>query len=64
MQNPASDMPSIRTPQELDTAVRQYVASDLSGLELFNYWQAIREASLRFSWVEFEDDRVPGEDSY
>lgn len=56
--------PVIRTAQDLDQAVQQYVASNLSGMALFNHWQAIREASLRLVEPEAEGDRIPGEDSY
>lgn len=52
------------TQQELDQAVRQYIASDLKGMELFQRWQAIRNAALQLGELEGECDRIPGDDSY
>jgi hypothetical protein len=51
-------------PQELEQAIQQYRISDLTGLELFQFWQAIRDLSLEFVGREFETDRLPEEHSY
>ena len=59
-----SNAPVIKTSQELDKFVEQYVANDLHGIELFQQWQAIREASLRLSRNDIQGDQVAGEDSY
>jgi hypothetical protein len=50
--------------QELEEAIRRYIASDLSNPELFEEWQAIRDASLIQEFSEPENDKVSGEDSY
>ena len=57
----------VRTPQtlqELDDAVRQYHATDLTGDELYQRWQAIRDASLEQLPIEVDKNPVPGTDSY
>ncbi|MGI0485054.1 hypothetical protein ACN4EK_06430 [Pantanalinema rosaneae CENA516] len=62
--------PVLKTLQEVDQAVQTYLATDLQEPELFNQWQAIREASLELGdtlpnpGVVSEGDRVAGEDSY
>ncbi len=50
--------------QELDEAVRSYIATDWQGDELLQRWQAIRDASLEQLPLEFDPFKVPGEDSY
>jgi hypothetical protein len=51
------------TSQELDEAVRAFKAnSDWSGEELFQHWEAIRQATLNLSGDEL--DSVSGGDSY
>ncbi|MEB3337742.1 MAG: hypothetical protein VKJ46_09785 [Leptolyngbyaceae bacterium] len=52
------------TPQELEEAIRYYRSSDLSGLDLYCQWQAIRDAALTQKSVEPVSDKVSGEDSY
>ncbi len=64
MQELQGAIPVLKTPQELDQAVRQYWASDLKGLELFQQWSAIRNASLEQDGPELAGDRVPGDASY
>ncbi|MFE1745850.1 hypothetical protein [Coleofasciculus sp. H7-2] len=58
-------VPVPRTPQELEQAVKQYIASDIRGTELLCQWQAIRDASLdQDLYVPADSDQVAGEDSY
>lgn len=63
-------IPVPSTHQELDRAVRFYQNADLSGNDLFCYWQAIRDAAIAQPEEGAEnercpgDERVPGEDSY
>ena len=64
MQDVQSTVPVLKTPQELDRAVRSYQVSDLKEGELFRQWLAIRNASLEQARVELTSDRVPGDDSY
>ena len=56
--------PILRSMQELDEAVRSYNATDWKGEELYQQWQAIRDASLEQLPPEFDPFKVPGEDSY
>ncbi len=59
--------PSISAPktaQELDQIIREYRASNLTGQELFRWWQIIRDGAMALSSTEAEGDRVPGEHSY
>lgn len=53
-----------QTLQELDEAVRRYHATDFKGDELYQQWQAIREASLETLPIDTELSPVPGADSY
>jgi hypothetical protein len=53
-----------QTVQELDEAVRRYHATDLKGDELYQQWQAIRDASLETLPIETDPTPVPGADSY
>jgi hypothetical protein len=53
-----------KTPQELEQAIQNYRRSNLTGLDLFCQWQAIRDAALELNTLEAKSDRVPGEDSY
>jgi hypothetical protein len=55
---------ALKTPQELERAIQNYRLSNLTGLELFRQWQAIRDAALELNSPEAKGDRVPGEDSY
>lgn len=64
MQELQGTVPVLKTPQEIDRAVRQYQASDLQGFELFRQWLAIRDASLEQEGAELAGDRVPGDASY
>jgi hypothetical protein len=57
-------IPVPSTPQALDQAIQRYKDSDLSGLDLFCQWQAIRDASLEKNLSQAESDQVSGEDSY
>lgn len=57
-------VPTFSTVQELERAIQQYIASDLSDPELLCQWQAIRDASLNLQVSKPKDDNVPGEDSY
>lgn len=50
------------TPQELDEAVRIFKANDWNEDELFQRWEAIRQAALNLSGVVM--DSVSGGDSY
>ncbi len=50
------------TPQELDEAVRIFKANDWNDEELFQRWEAIRQATLNLSGAE--SDSVSGSDSY
>lgn len=50
------------TTQELDEAVRIFKANDWNDDELFQRWEAIRQATLNLSGVEA--DSVSGGDSY
>lgn len=52
-----------QTLQELDEAVNRYNAADWQGEELYQRWQAIRDASLEQLPAE-DPFRVLGEDSY
>ncbi len=56
--------PVLQSMQELDEAVRSYNAADWQGEELYQRWQAIRDASLEQLPTEFDPLKVPGEDSY
>lgn len=56
--------PVLRSVQELDEAVRRYNAVDWQGKELYQRWQAIRDASLEQLPPESDPLKVPGEDSY
>ncbi|MBW4440786.1 MAG: hypothetical protein KME10_06050 [Plectolyngbya sp. WJT66-NPBG17] len=56
--------PVLQSMQELDEAVRSYIATDWQGEELLQRWQAIRDASLEQLSAESDPLKVPGEDSY
>ena len=56
--------PVLQSLQELDEAVRSYNADDWQGEELYQRWQAIRDASLEQLPSESDPLKVPGEDSY
>jgi hypothetical protein len=64
MQELQGTVPVFKTAQELDRAVRSYQSSNLTGVELFRQWLAIRNASLEQHSAELAGDRVPGDDSY
>jgi hypothetical protein len=53
-----------QTLQELDEAVKRYHTTDLTGDELYQQWQAIRDASLECLPIETDNQPVPGTDSY
>lgn len=57
-------LPELKTMQELDEEIQHYLESDLTGVELFCHWQAIRNASLNLDSLASEPDSVPGADSY
>jgi hypothetical protein len=62
-------IPVPQTQQELDQAVQTYLNANLSGLDLFCHWQAIREAAIAQSGssnaaVAAEAAKIAGEDSY
>ncbi|WP_228035528.1 hypothetical protein [Oculatella sp. LEGE 06141] len=57
-------VPVPRTQQELEQAVHDYQTTDLSGFELFCYWQAIREASLEQGAASVDRNPILGDDSY
>jgi hypothetical protein len=57
-------IPVPQTPQDLEQAIQFYKTSDLSGVDLFCQWQAIREASLAQNATTPEVDPIPGDDSY
>lgn len=62
-------IPVPQTQQELDQAVQTYLNANLSGLDLFCHWQAIREAAIAQSGspnlaVAAEAAKIDGEDSY
>ncbi|MBF2083375.1 hypothetical protein [Thermoleptolyngbya sp. C42_A2020_037] len=62
-------IPVPQTQQELDQAVQTYLDANLSGLDLFCHWQAIREAAIAQSGSTSpaESDKtgaIAGEDSY
>jgi hypothetical protein len=50
------------TSQELDEAVRTFKSNDWSDEELFQRWEAIRQATLNLCGAE--SDNVSGGDSY
>ncbi|MBW4526977.1 MAG: hypothetical protein KME18_17610 [Phormidium tanganyikae FI6-MK23] len=56
--------PVLQSMQQLDEAVRSYIATDWQGEELLQRWQAIRDASLEQLSAESDPLKVPGEDSY
>ncbi|MEO1146973.1 MAG: hypothetical protein AAFY26_15420 [Cyanobacteria bacterium J06638_22] len=64
MHNRQRNLPTVRTAQDLEKAVRTYRQQDLHGAELFRQWQAIRDAALNLPFSSREDDGVPGDDSY
>lgn len=53
-----------KTTQELEQIIREYRASNLTGQELFRWWEIIRDGAMTLSSAEPESDRVPGEQSY
>lgn len=58
-------VPVLKTLQDLEQAVKFYKAnSNLSSIELFCHWQAIREASLELNPTIADNVEVPGSDSY
>lgn len=62
-------IPVPQTQQELDQAVQTYLNADLSGLDLFCHWQAIREAAIAQSGSPSPAEvaevvAIAGEDSY
>jgi len=60
-----SPVPQIfQSVQELDEAVRSYIAADSQGEDLYQRWQAIRDASLAQLLPDSDPLQVPGEDSY
>jgi hypothetical protein len=58
------NVPTPKTPQELEQAIKRYKLSSLSGYELFCQWQAIRDAALEQMTPEAEPHLIAGEDSY
>lgn len=54
----------LRTVQELDEAVRNYISNDWQGEELLQHWQAIRDASLAQLLPDSDPLKILGEDSY
>ncbi|MBD2021016.1 hypothetical protein H6F43_12585 [Leptolyngbya sp. FACHB-36] len=56
--------PAHSTLQALDQAIQRYRTSDLTGVELFNHWEAIREVALEYQDSESEGDGVAAEHSY
>ncbi len=50
------------TTQELDEAIRIFKTNDWNDDELFQRWEAIRQATLNLSGIE--SDPVSGSDSY
>ncbi|GAB4131522.1 MAG: hypothetical protein Fur0046_00590 [Cyanobacteria bacterium J069] len=64
-------IPVPQTQQELDRAVHDYLNTNLSGLDLFCHWQAIREAAIAQSISSLgnpagdaDTANIAGEDSY
>jgi len=53
-----------KTAHELEQIIREYRASNLTGQELFRWWQIIRDGALNLSENDVEGDRIPGEQSY
>ena len=64
MHNRQRKIPTVRTAQDLEKAVRNYRQQDLYGMELFRQWQTIRDAALNLAFSTHDGDGVPGEDSY
>lgn len=58
------NIPTLKTPQDLEQAIQQYRDSDWNPNVLFALWEAIRSASIAQASPEEQVDRVPGEDSY
>lgn len=58
------NIPTLKTPQDLEQAIQRYRMSDWNPNALFALWQAIRNAALAQATPEPSDDAVPGEDSY
>jgi hypothetical protein len=58
------NVPVLKTTEELERAIKQYQASDLTVPELLCQWQAIRDASLNQDFSEPENDGVSDEESY
>lgn len=58
------NIPTLKTPQDLEQAIQQYRDSDWNPNVLFALWEAIRNAAIDQASPEEPADRVPGEDSY
>jgi len=65
MEELLSIVPSLKTSQELEQAIKNYRSSDMRGDDLYQLWLAIREASLnQLNFQHLAGDRIPGSDSY
>lgn len=64
MQELIGTVPNFSSLQEVEKAVEDYKNSDLSGFELINLWQAIRDAAINQNFSDSDSDNVPGEQSY
>jgi len=64
MSKVTSNVPVLHNIEELEQAIKQYKANDLSGAELLSQWQAIRDAAMNLALAKAEADKVPGQDSY
>jgi hypothetical protein len=57
-------IPTPKTLQELEQAIKRYKSGEFNSYELFCQWQAIRDAALTLMPVEPETHAIAGEDSY
>lgn len=64
MQELLTQVPVLKTPEEVEDAIARYKSSDLNDMDLINLWEAIRDASLNQNDDNADTDKVPGEDSY
>jgi hypothetical protein len=58
------NIPTLKTPQELEQAIQRYRAGEWNGNALFALWEAIRNSALAQANADSKQDAVPGEDSY
>ncbi|HAX79876.1 MAG TPA: hypothetical protein DCY88_29585 [Cyanobacteria bacterium UBA11372] len=64
MQELLTQVPVLKTPEEVEDAIARYKSSDLNDMDLIYLWQAIRDAALNQNKDNADTDNVPGQDSY